>query len=337
MFLLKKIKILIFHILYGKIQKITRGYKNSNFQKEKIKINKNNFYNIYKHNNARLYTASVHDNAIILNNELVEESSFQLRYNKKLQIINSKTSDNIVLKEGTPKILRKVSSPIFSMLTGAGKNNYFHWLFDVLPRLKILEESKFKTKNIFFLVPSLKFKYQVETLNILNISIKKCYSNEKFKHIFSKELISSDHPYLTKNNATKSINNIPIWIIKWLRKKFLKKLSNRKFLFDKIYISRSNSSNKNLRFILNENEIINFLKKEGFKILTLSNFKFIDQVKIFQSAKIIIGLHGAGLSNIIFCNPGTKLLEIQSTAGGNPIKNLSKTCKLNYKDFSKIS
>ena len=332
MILLKKIIILFFYIIYGKIKKITRSNKSLNFKKKIVKINKNNFYNIYKHKNARLWTTSVHDTAIILNNEIVEESSFQLRYNKKNQISNSRISENIVFKEGTPKILKPVSSPLFSMLTGgAGKNNYFHWLFDVLPRLEILKKSGFKKKNIKFLVPALKFKYQIETLNNLNISIKNCYSSERYKHIFSKELISTDHPYVKKNNPSLSINNIPLWIIKWQRKNFFKKISNRKFLFNKIYISRSDSQTNNFRFILNENEVINFLKKKDFKILTLSSFKFIDQVKIFKNAKIIIGLHGAGLSNIIFCKPRTRIIEIQSKAGGDLYKNLSISCKLNYK------
>ena len=38
--------------------------------------------------------------------------------------------------------------------------------------------------------------------------------------------------------------------------------------------------------------------------------KFIDQVKIFNSAKLIVAMHGAGLTNLLFCKNKTKVIEI---------------------------
>ena len=49
-------------------------------------------------------------------------------------------SENIVFQKGTPKLKKKLKGSVFSLLTGGGGNeNYWHWLFDVLPRFKILE------------------------------------------------------------------------------------------------------------------------------------------------------------------------------------------------------
>jgi capsular polysaccharide biosynthesis protein len=36
----------------------------------------------------------------------------------------------------------------------------------------------------------------------------------------------------------------------------------------------------------------------------------VDQILLFQSAEFVIGAHGAGLSNLLFCEPGTKVIEL---------------------------
>jgi capsular polysaccharide biosynthesis protein len=35
-----------------------------------------------------------------------------------------------------------------------------------------------------------------------------------------------------------------------------------------------------------------------------------DQILLFQSAEFVISPHGAGLSNLLFCEPGTKVIEL---------------------------
>ena len=72
----------------------------------------------------------------------------------------------------------------------------------------------------------------------------------------------------------------------------------------------------------------------GFKSFTLSDYSFLDQVKLFYHAKTIVGLHGAGFANIIFCQPGTKILEFKSNSAGDAIKNLALNNKLIYNDIS---
>ena len=56
--------------------------------------------------------------------------------------------------------------------------------------------------------------------------------------------------------------------------------------------------------IINENEVEkNLISLEGFESITLSEYSFIDQVKIFNQAETVVGLHGAGFANLIFVNP----------------------------------
>ena len=331
--ILKFIKILI----YGNIKKTINVKKNKNFSRKKISFDNKYKYNIYDIKNARLYTGSIHDTAVILNNQVVAEASYQYRLNKINDIIPGKVSENIIFKEGTAKFKKIIIGDVFCMSTGGvAKKNYWHWLFEVLPRLGILEKSKFKfKKEINYLLPSIKLPFQLGTLKKLNIRTNKCLDGNNYKHLSCDRLITVDHPFIFGNSPSRSMLYIPKWIVIWLRKKFKYTNNfNKKKYSKKIFIDRIDATDHKSRHIINDDEVKTSLKKLGFKILVLSKVTFEEQVKIFQEAKIIVGLHGAGFGNIIFSKKGTKVIELKSKTSGNAIKNLAITCNLNYKKIS---
>ena len=313
----------IFKIIYGKIisskkkNKLIKIYK---FVKEK------RIYKIFEINNCRIYTDTIHDTAFIQNNRIINHVSFQLR-----NLINSNIKNNKVLTYGTPRFLKKFPSPLLCILTGgAGNNNYWHWMYDVLPRIGIVE-SKFTLKKFkFVFVPNKEFLYQIDTLKILGI-LKKSVSSKKFKHIYSNKIIATNHPWQYSKSAHKDIGMVPKWISFWIRKKFLKFKSKKKF-YNKIYIDRSDSklNTSNKRIILNENEIREILLKKKFKIIRLTEYSFKDQIAIFNNAKIIIGNHGAGFANLVFCKRNTKIIEFIDKNTSKPIRKICKDLNLRY-------
>ena len=78
------------------------------------------------------------------------------------------------------------------------------------------------------------------------------------------------------------------------------------------------------RLISNEYEVKEHLLKNNFIIVKLHEIKFKEQVDLFHNAECIVGLHGGGFGNIVFCKPGTKIIELRSLTAGEPIKNLAK-------------
>lgn len=50
--------------------------------------------------------------------------------------------------------------------------------------------------------------------------------------------------------------------------------------------------------------------KKRFKSYMLENLPFEEQVKIFYNAKMIVCAHGAGMSNMFFCKPHTRIIEV---------------------------
>ena len=67
----------------------------------------------------------------------------------------------------------------------------------------------------------------------------------------------------------------------------------------------------------NELEVAATLEGWGFTIITLSSLSYSDQVSIFRRASHVVGMHGAGLTNLVFCPSGTHVLEILHPPGGS--------------------
>ena len=331
LFVIKSFGYSILFLLYGKIKGIIDSTKHESIEIFNTTLDQNYTYKIFQIKNCRIYTDAVTDTAFIIDNKIINGPSFQHRNPK-----NAEVSENIVFQKGTPKLKKKLTGSVFSLLTGGGGNaNYWHWLFDVLPRLKILQTKKNLDEIDFFLFPDIKENYQIETLDILNIPPKKRISSKIFRHTQTNTTLAVDHPYVLKNDASNEIQDLPKWILEYLRKKFIKTSSKKKFS-DKFYIDRrdAKSNHSHLRQIINELEIKEFLIKKGFSIVALSDLSFEDQVNLFNHATHIVGLHGAGFANLTFCNPDTKVLELKPSGAGLVIANLAKKVKLNYQEIS---
>jgi len=327
----------LFSIIYGKIKDIIEISDDNRIKVKNFILDNKLKYNVYEIAECRLYTDRIHDTAAILDNKIINGPSFQQRYTQgsNFKIYNAEVKNNIVLKIGTPRILRKLNGVVLSLLTGgAGNNNYWHWLHDVLPRIGLCSKSFNLNEINYYLVPSLLKKFQNETLDVLNIPKNKRLSSSEYRHIITEKLIITDHPVVVSGNSTLDIQNIPNWIILWLKENFIKKniIKNKK-ASNKIYIERDLVSKNKIsaRSISNDSEVKKYLLNKGFYVVRLGELDFQDQVNLFYNAEHIIGLHGAAFANIVFCKPKTRIIEIKSLSAGSAIGNLAKKNNLNYK------
>ena len=168
-------------------------------------------------------------------------------------------------------------------------DNYYSNLIEFLPRLFFN-----KDKNI-------------------KIAIHRNLSNKfrKFiKKISSFSEINFSFVYLDDNFYQFNNSNFPQFLsleksIKIL-KNFLKPSFNSQ-LDKKIFITRGDSV---YRKIINEADLISVLKSKGYKIINPQHYEIEEQIQIFSNAEKIISPSGSNLTNIIFCKPGTELIEI---------------------------
>lgn len=82
----------------------------------------------------------------------------------------------------------------------------------------------------------------------------------------------------------------------------------------RIYVSRRDTA---IRSTVNEPEIETLFLASGFEIRTLSGLHFEEQKALFQDASHIAGIHGAGLANLVFSHPSTRVLEMMPPNNGS--------------------
>jgi capsular polysaccharide biosynthesis protein len=178
---------------------------------------------------------------------------------------------------------------------GGGGLNYWHWLFDILPRIYLLKHGDIWTKIDYFLVDKPLDKMRL-TLEIMGI--------EKGQVIY------------TEYNSSLRTNSVIVpqfiseksrWIVDFLRSYFLPHKLEKQIKVEKVYISRAKAKR---RRIINEDQVLDYLLPLGYKPVYLEDLSFAEQISLFNNARYVIGLHGAGMTNIIWCESGSRVLEI---------------------------
>ena len=331
--LYKSLIINLFFLVYKK-PKINKNRTDKTEKIFNVKLDKEK-YQIFELKKGRVFTDTNDTTAYITKNNYISESSLQY---KKFDFINSKNQNilyNETLKKGTPKLKKKINGNVLSLVSGgASRDNFTHWLTDVIPRINIYKQ-KFNFKKIDkFYVPSAKHKFQLESLSYFGILKKNIITSEKFKHIEANKLYATSHPCLHKPTMVKK------WSLNYLNRIYKNKIYSSKY--QKIFIHRDQLKlidKKNLnkfsgyRILLNENEIKNYLSSIDFAIIKPENYSFSEQIKIFSSAKYVVGLYGAAMMMLTFCKKKTTILEIKPLKGGDEFKNISKLNKLKHKQI----
>ena len=284
-------------------------------------------YKLYEIVNGKVFTNYIENVSIISDNFLIKNASFQ-QINGFL-----KNSENEVLKSGIPKFLKKVNGSVVVLTQGAsGHHNYAHWLLDIVPKIKLISNLHSLNKIDYFYFTRLN-SFQRQTLKLLGVESNKFIDSNHKRYLMADKLIAISHPYYFNKSFFISQSKIPTWIIRYLRKEFLKKVNNQKKKIKKIFIDRSDSKNTHCKLINNE-EIKKFLIKNNYKCIKLSELTFAEQVSVFKNCDNIIAPHGAGLTNIAFCAKDTKIVEIIPKNNSNKLfKRISRINNLNYKSI----
>ncbi len=87
---------------------------------------------------------------------------------------------------------------------------------------------------------------------------------------------------------------------------------------ERLFVSRSDSAT---RVMTNEAEAARLAETYGFTTIVPGAYRVADQIRLFRGARQVVGAHGAGLTNLGFCRPGTRVLELFPEGYLNPVMN----------------
>jgi len=296
-----------------------------------------NFYkNIFEEENKRRIDLFKYNNCIftginlfypnILLNETNNNNNLILPVIEKTMSLNMSSiyeMNNMEYNFKKPEIhLENYKDPVFFFIYNT--DNYFHFLYDSLPyiisylnlkecisNIKLLVQYPNKQKQSFY-------PFVVEFLNILGINEDDMVLVNDYT-IYNEVYISTSYTHDIDSNLPprKEIYDFYGKIVKIVKSKYV--IDNTP---KKIYVSRrtwlhNNFSNIGTNYttrrrLMNEDELIEKLQKEGFIEVFTENLTTIEKILYFSNATHVVGAIGGGISNVLFSPKNTKLEAIIS-------------------------
>jgi len=217
---------------------------------------------------------------------------------------------SLVITEDHPDSSLNVSETTFSnpdsecvFLADKWGSNYWHWHFDVFPPVLFLNSfNKSLLKKAFMVsdkVLNVGFlKWWFDRLGVSNFMVGKEESRDGLSVVdFDWRHAGSPNPRVLEMIRSETLKSFPD--------------SDLNILVQRGCQSREPKESRNIE---NRDEICEVFSRKGMPLTTvfLEAMSVPEQIDLFSRARIVIGVHGAGLTNLMFCKPGTVAVEIES-------------------------
>jgi capsular polysaccharide biosynthesis protein len=206
----------------------------------------------------------------------------------------------VFLRPRLPRV-EDVAGSMAVLATRGGSINYYHFVVDVLPRLAVLEACLPDTKPDAFYLPSAT-RYQQELVELIGLDSATIVETGKHRAVRAEHLLV---PSLPNPNEL-----APGWLVSWLRDRLPAVATDDKPR--RIYVTRGDRPHT--RRLDTEPGVWPGLEGHGFTRVDPGTMSVRDQIDLFAAADVIVGVHGAALTNLLFAKPGVRVLELFAPA-----------------------
>ena len=185
--------------------------------------------------------------------------------------------------------------------------NYFHWMTQGLPALDIALRREGQHRNACLVLPKLT-QWQEDALRLLGhgdvprVTVELTGQQYSFAEVEYSDILAGSTAFSRSATVTD--------VFRRLRDAVETPVKRDRLL----YVARTDTAHRKMR---NEPALIQGLRTRGFEIIEAGRMTLEEQITTFKGASVIVGPHGAGLTNVVFCLPGTILYEIVPAAYHN--------------------
>lgn len=196
---------------------------------------------------------------------------------------------------------RRLPGTTAVLATAEAETNYWHWTMELLPRLRQLERGGHRLADIdWFVVNHRDLPYQRESLEELGVPWDRVVRADAGVHLELERVVTtslkSDQYAVTPEDAA-----------------FLRARAERQWPdarpHRRLYLTRTGAAFRRLR---NEDEVVAVLAPLGFEVVRCERWSLTEQRRAFREAAVVVAPHGSALTNTVYCQPGTKVLEFMA-------------------------
>ena len=220
----------------------------------------------------------------------------------------SRFQDTLLLRQWVGEKVQVIGTKIAVCHNHWSTENYYHWLIDSLPRLLALRSLY---PGMKLLLPRISALHPVP--EFISTSARLLGFPDQLP-LTPRQILSAQTVIMPDLTAT-SLTQRPE-LVRQVQKELLAALCPEPIQpFRRIYAARAEGFPRNL---LNEPEVEGWLQQEGFEKVYFEQMTLLQQVCLMRETEVLLAVHGANMTNILFL-PGTaKVIEIHNKEYSDP-------------------
>ncbi|HTD37652.1 MAG TPA: glycosyltransferase 61 family protein [Candidatus Limnocylindrales bacterium] len=193
----------------------------------------------------------------------------------------------------SPHEIRRLPGRCLSIASDFPRN-YSHFILDTLPRIELARINGYELSEFDWFIAGTPNAHCLSVLHMLGM--------EPSQIVEPQDGIAIEPGVLVAPTFPGTRRAIQRWAVDYLRRR----LGPTSPAQRRLYIPRTT------RKPVNDDRLIEIAQSCGFEIYRPEN-DVEGQMKTFASAAVVVAAHGAALANLVFCRPGTRVLELIPT------------------------
>ena len=203
--------------------------------------------------------------------------------------------NNYIFEEIRLPRLEKLPGRSLLLDVRSHSQNYFHWMMEGLAKIPAAQKAGYALDSFdHFLISHPSLPFHRDSLALAKIPVDRIVDTSEHPYLECEELIAvtdtREYPYRTHLDYVNSLG-----------------AAVERRGGERIFISRADAPTRKIE---NEEALSGLLDKYGFQRVSLTGCPVGEQAALFANAKAIIAPHGAGLTNLLFCKPRARLMEL---------------------------